>query len=436
MIQTIKQAFKMKDVRTKILWTFGLLLVYRIGCFIPIPGISPEAFASSWRDSNAGSFLEILNQVAGGALENGAILALGVGPYITSSIVIQLLTIALPPLERLSKQGDEGRRKLAVYTRYAALFMSLAQAIAIAVSFNLAGNLNTRLFGEAVPEVITILIVILVLTAGAMFTVWIGDKITEHGVSNGMSMLIFVGILSTGALAFYNSIVEVFSDINAIVTPIVFIVTLVIIFALIVFVDLGERKIPVSYAKQIKGNKQYGGQSSHIPLKINSVGVLPIIFAFSLLNFPQLIFSFFQESNAYIWYATNMGMGTWPNIILTSLLILAFSYFYASIMFNPDDVARSLQQNGGYIIGYRPGIPTRDYLRKVHRRMTFFGAVFLAFMALIPSIIFTAVMGDQGNILANSFTSIGLLICVSVALEFDKQLQAAMMMKTYKGFLK
>jgi len=426
----------MKDVRTKILWTFGLLLVYRIGCFIPIPGISPEAFASSWRDSNAGSFLEILNQVAGGALENGAILALGVGPYITSSIVIQLLTIALPPLERLSKQGDEGRRKLAVYTRYAALFMSLAQAIAIAVSFNLAGNLNTRLFGEAVPEVITILIVILVLTAGAMFTVWIGDKITEHGVSNGMSMLIFVGILSTGALAFYNSIVEVFSDINAIVTPIVFIVTLVIIFALIVFVDLGERKIPVSYAKQIKGNKQYGGQSSHIPLKINSVGVLPIIFAFSLLNFPQLIFSFFQESNAYIWYATNMGMGTWPNIILTSLLILAFSYFYASIMFNPDDVARSLQQNGGYIIGYRPGIPTRDYLRKVHRRMTFFGAVFLAFMALIPSIIFTAVMGDQGNILANSFTSIGLLICVSVALEFDKQLQAAMMMKTYKGFLK
>jgi len=436
MIKTIKEAFKQKDVRTKILWTLLFLLVYRIGCWIPIPGIEPSVFKASWEGSNAGDFLQILNAVAGGALANGAILALGVGPYITSSIVMQLLTIAIPSLERLSKQGDEGRRKIAVYTRYVALFMALAQAIAIAVSFNLSNQVVGNLFGNMVPEFVVIMFVVLVLTAGAMFTVWIGDKITEKGVSNGMSMLIFVGIISTGALAFFHSIIEVTKDINQIVTPIVFLGTLTLIFFLIVFITLGERRIPVTYAKQVKGNKMYGGQSSHIPLKINAVGVIPIIFAFSLLNFPQLIMSFFQGS-AYNWYATNMGTGTWPNIVLTALLILGFSYFYATLSFNPEDVARNLQQQGGFILGYRPGPPTRDYLKKVNNRMTFFGAMFLAFMALVPSLIFKAVMTDGGaNPLTNAFTSIGMLIIVSVALEFDKQLQGLMLMKTYKGFLK
>ena len=436
MIKTIIEALKQKDVRAKILWTLLLLLVYRIGCWIPIPGLEPDTFASDWKDSGAGEFLGILNAVAGGALQNGAILALGVGPYITSSIVIQLLTIALPPLERLSKQGNEGRRKLAVITRYVALIMSIAQATAIAVSFDLAGDLKGNLFGAVVPELVVTLIVILVLTAGSMFTVWVGDKITELGVSNGMSMLIFVGILSSGALAFADSLWPIFQgNFDNYYTPIVFVVTLTIVFFLIVFIDLGERRIPVTYAKQVKGNKMYGGQSSHIPLKVNSVGVIPIIFAFSLLNFPQLIMSFFPESGAYRWWAEWMGTGTPLNICLTALLILAFSYFYASIAFNPDDVARNLQQSGGFIIGFRPGPPTRDYLKKVHNRMTLFGAVFLAFMALVPSLVFEYLMpGSQA--LTNAFTAIGMLICVSVALEFDKQLQGLMMMKTYKGFLK
>lgn len=423
----------MKDVRNKILWTILLLFVYRVGCWIPIPGISPAAFADSWKTSRAGGFLEILNAVAGGALKNGAILALGVGPYITSSIVMQLLSYAIPSLERLTKQGDEGRRKIAVYTRYVALVMALAQSIAIAVSFNLSGSIST-LFGAMVPKAVVILIVVLVLTTGAMFTVWIGDKITELGVSNGMSMLVFIGIIASGANSFFNSILGVVNDITTIATPIIFIVTLTVIFLLIVFVDLGERRIPVSYAKQVKGNKMYGGQSTHIPLKVNAMGVLPIIFAFSLLNFPQLIMSFFQGS-AYTWYATNMGTGTWPNIVLTALLILGFSWFASLMQFNPDDVARNLQQNGGFIIGYRPGPPTRDYLKKVNNRMTMFGAIFLAFMALVPSIIFKAVLGS-GNALNTAFTSIGMLIIVSVALEFDRQLQGLMLMKTYKGFLK
>ena len=435
MIKTLVEASKMKDVRKKILFTLLFLLIYRIGAFIPVPGIDPSVFASNIDASAASDFLNLLSSLAGGALANGAILALGVGPYITSSIVMQLLTIAIPSLERLSKQGDEGRRKIAVYTRYVALFMALAQAIAIVASLGTAGQVQANVFGGNVPTVITSMIVVLILTAGAMFTVWIGDKITEHGIGNGMSMLIFIGIISTGVGAFYASVLAVFEDINAIVTPIVFIITLIVIFLFVVFVDLAERRIPVTYAKQIKGNKMYGGQSANIPIKINAVGVLPIIFAFSILNFPQLIMSiFWPHSAANIWYSQYMGAGSWANIVLTALLILGFSYFYASLSFNPEDVSRQIQQNGGFIPGFRPGIPTRDYLKRVHNRITLFGALFLMIMALVPALIFRAVMDD--NALTNAFTSIGILITVSVALEFDKQLQASMMMKTYKGFLK
>ena len=285
------------------------------------------------------------------------------------------------------------------------------------------------------PQFVIAMIVILVLVAGSMLTVWIGDKITEHGIGNGMSMLIFVGIMSTGVGAFYGAIVDVFRDISTIYIPIAFIITLSIIFFFIVFVDLAERRIPVTYAKQVKGNKMYGGQSSNIPIKINAVGVIPIIFAFSLLQFPQLIMSiFWPNSNAMYWYSNNLGVGTWLNTILTALLILGFSYFYASLSFNPEDVARNIQQQGGFILGYRPGIPTRDYLRRVHNRITLFGALFLMIMALVPSIIFLAVMPDGA--LNNAFTSVALLIIVSVALEFEKQLQAEMLMKSYKGFLK
>lgn len=448
MFKTLKDAFKMPDVRKKIFITLALLLVYRLGCWIPIPGIDPSVFnlqkgGGGLAESGASDFLRLLSSMSGGALSNGAILALGVGPYITSSIVIQLLTIALPPLERLSKQGDEGRRKIAVYTRYVALVMSLAQAIAITVAFGSAGSMKVAMFGESVPSFVVHAMVVLTLVAGSMFTVWLGDKITEHGVANGMSMLIFVGIISTGVGAFYDSLGNVFGFIGdagmnlaGLWTPVVFVITLLFIFFMIVFVDLAERRIPVNYAKQIKGNKMYGGQSQVIPLKINATGVIPIIFAFSMLQFPQLIMSiFWPDSSAYRWYASNLGSGTITNIVLTSLLILGFTFFYATLSFNPEDVARQLQQNGGMIYGYRPGAPTRDYLKRVSSRITFFGAVFLMLVALVPSLIFETVVKD-GGMLLNAFTSIGLLITVSVALEFDKQLQGLMLMKSYKGFLK
>jgi len=437
MFKTLVDACKMRDVRRKILITLALLLVYRIGAFVPIPGIDPAVFGREIDESGAQNFLNLLNSLAGGALANGAFLALGVGPYITSSIVMQLLTIAIPSLERLSKQGDEGRRKIAIYTRYVALFMALAQAIAIVVSFGIANHIQGNLFGDSVPTFLIGAIVVLALVAGAMFTVWLGDKITEHGIGNGMSMLIFIGIMSSGVLAFYQSIRSVVGDISEIVTPLVFLGTLILIFFFVVFVDLAERRIPVSYAKQVKGNKMYGGQNANIPIKINAVGVIPIIFAFSILQFPELIMSmFWNGSPAHVWYEQWLGLGSWINIVATALLILGFTFFYASLSFNPDDVSRQIQQNGGFILGFRPGIPTRDYLRRVHNRITLFGAFFLMIMAVVPALIFRGVFGPGGHPLTNAFTSIGILIIVSVALEFDKQLQAQMMIKSYKGFLK
>ena len=436
MFKTLREAFKMPDVRKKIFITLFILLIYRIGCWLPVPGIDPGVFKAGIEGSGAKDFLNLMSSLAGGALANGAILALGVGPYITSSIVMQLMTIAIPSLERLNKQGDEGRKKIAIYTRYVALFMSIAQAVAIVTSFAGAGSIMDNIFGAEVPSIVVSALVILTLVAGSMFTVWLGDKITEHGVSNGMSMLIFIGIISTGVSAFFDSIMKVVQDINEIINPLVFIATLLLIFFFIVWVDLAERRIPVTYAKQVKGNKMYGGQSSVIPIKINATGVIPIIFAFAMLNFPQLIMSiFWPDSPAYRWFMLNLGAGTWMNIVLTALLILGFTYFYATLSFKPEDVSRQIQQNGGFILGYRPGMPTTMYLKKVSNRITLFGALFLMMMALVPSLIFKAVVPDGGALLT-AFTSIGLLIIVSVALEFDKQLQGQMLMKSYKGFLK
>jgi preprotein translocase subunit SecY len=434
MLKTLKEAFKQKDLRNKILFTLLCLLIYRIGCFLPVPGIDPSVFRDEVNSGEAGtSFLSLISSLSGGALSNGAILALGVGPYITSSIVVQLLTVAIPALERLSHQGSEGRKKLAVITRYVALAMALAQAIAIVLNLPMKSNL----LWNGAPELLIQAMVVLTLVGGSMFTVWLGDKMTEMGVANGMSMLVFIGILSTGVGAFYNSIVRVFNDISTIATPIVFAITLILIFTLIVFFDLSERRIPVTYAKQVKGNKMYGGQTANIPIKLNATGVMPIIFALSLINFPQLIMSiFWPSSKAYIWYASNMGTGSWPNMVVTALLILAFAYFYATLSFNPKEVSLQIQRNGGFILGYRPGKPTTDYLKKVSNRITLFGAIFLMFMALVPSIIFKSIPALNGDSLTTAFTSIGMLIIVSVALEFDKQVQAQMLMKQYKGFLK
>ncbi len=430
MWKTIVNAFKIKDVRNKILITIALLFIYRLGCYIPVPGFT----MISDTDLSQFTFLNIMSAVSGGALQYGSFFAMGIGPYINASIIIQLLTVGIPALERLSKQGEEGRRKINNYTRIMTLFLAIAQAIGILVGFK--SYVHTEyLFGETgFASFISYVFLVIVYTAGAALTMWIGERITDYGVSNGISMLIFAGILATAG----TSILNTFTNWNeyTIWTLLGFVVVAILIFAAIVLVNDAERKIPVQYAKQVKGRKMYGGQSTFIPIKVNASGVMPLIFAFAILSFPDLVMNLFglstENSGFYKWWSTYMGSGTWLYMVVLCLLILFFSYFYNQIQFNPDDISKSIQGNGGFIPGTRPGKPTADYLKRVSNKITLFGAIFLALVALIPSAIFKAIDGG----LMNVFSATGLLIIVSVALEFDQALQSQIMMKTYKGFLK
>ena len=436
MFKTLADAFKIKEVRTKLLLTLLLLFIYRLGCWLPVPGINVSAFGES---ISSNTFLSLLSSISGGALSQGSFLALGVSPYITSSLIVQILASAIPSWQRqLKEEGAEGRKKITQYTKIIALIIAFVQAIGIAVLFGNRETINTSVFFGS--EALSYGFIVLMITSGAMFTVWLGEKITEIGIGNGMSLLIFVGILSSAG----TGIMQNFSNLGiggettqtAIWQLVGFTVVLIAIFALVVFVDGGERKVGVQYAKQMKGRKMYGGQSTYIPIRVNANGVMPIILASSLLSFPQMLFNMFwpTETGGFIgWWNTYIGAGTWVYAVLLSLLILAFAYYWTMSQFDPDEISRQIQQNGGFITGIRPGKPTAQYLNTINKRITLFGALFLAFMALIPTIIFTA-MGNGG--LTGAFSATGMLIVVSVALEFNKQLEAQMMMKNYRGFLK
>lgn len=440
MFETLKQAFKVKEIRIKIWITLALLLVYRFGCYIPVPGVGTSLIASD--TVNSLSYLNIMNMMTGGSLQTGTLFAMGIGPYINSSIIIQLLAVAIPSLERLSKQGEEGRKKISQYTRYLTIILAVIQATGILLNYSdtlvAADNqtpLANMLFGQ---EWLAYVVVILFFTAGTVVTMWIGERITDYGVSNGISLLIFAGIISSAGQALIPMIGNVWatdgSNLNNFWKLIFMLVAIIVVFVCIVTVELAERKIPVQYAKQIRGQKMYGGQSTVIPIKVNSNGVLPLIFAFSILSFPELIMTLFGWSNSDfgIWWAQWMGTSSWLYMVILSLLIIFFAYFYTSIQFNPEDISKSIQQNGGFIMGIRPGKPTAQYLKKISGRITLFGAIFLAFIALVPSIVFKAI--DPTNY--NVFTATSMLIVVSVAIEFNTALQSQIMMKNYKGFLK
>ena len=425
MWQTLVNAFKIKEVRRKILITIALLFVYRLGCFIPVPGVNLFSGLENY------TYLQIMSGVSGGALQYGTFFAMGIGPYINASIIIQLLTVGIPALERLSKQGEEGRRRINAYTRILTLVLAIAQAIGILVAFKTSVD-TTKIFNTAgnssFLNFISYGFLVVVYTAGACLTMWLGERITDYGVSNGISMLIFAGIISTAGTA----IINLFTNWNesSIWTILAFVVVAIAIFAAIVTVNDAERKIPVQYAKQVKGRKMYGGQSTHIPIKVNASGVMPLIFAFSILSFPDMIMNLFGVSDN--WWIRNVGTGSWVYMVLLCVLILFFSYFYNQIQFNPDDISKSIQGNGGFIPGTRPGKPTADYLRRIAGRITLFGAIFLALLALVPSLVFKSI----DTSLVNVFSATGLLIIVSVALEFEQALQSQIMMKNYKGFLK
>ena len=434
MFKNFINAFKVKEIRNKILLTILLVLIYRLGCWIPVPGVDASAFAA--QVSGDEGFLGLLSSVSGGALANGSLLALGIAPYVSASIIIQLLTIAIPSLERLSKLGDEGKKKIASYTKLAALVLAIAQAVAIVISFEGVLKESTLGDGLTLPTWMVGIFVTLVLIAGSMFTYWLGEKITELGISNGQSILIFVGILSTAATSLLTNVTNIFNgDVSSLTELLLFLLALILIFGFIVWIDGSERKVPVQYAKQIKGRKMYGGQSTYIPIRVNATGVMPIIFAMSLLSFPQLILSIFVDTSTngfYLWYSKWLGTGSWVYIILVGLLITFFAYFWSQVTFNPEDISKNIQQNGGFIPGIRPGKPTAEYLKKISNRVTLFGALFLSIIAIIPSLIFKSI----GGTLVGAFSATGLLIVVSVAIEFDKSLEAQMLMKSYKGFLK
>ncbi len=443
MFETLKNAFKTKEIRVKIWLTLALILVYRIGCYVPVPTFNAVAMIDSEIIKNS-DFLGILNTITGGSMQNATIFALGVLPFINSSIIMQLLALVIPALERLSKEGDEGREKLTQITRIVAIVLAVVQAIGIVVGFKsfIRPTFGFEMNAEGDP-ILTMAITIVLLTAGSVMVMWLSERITEYGIGNGTSIIIFIGILSTaGTTLAHNAFPMIGKKWEYIWNLLGFIALVVAIFVFIVFMDGSERRIAVQYSKQIKGNKMYGGQTTYIPIRVNGSGVMPIIFASSLLMFPQMIIQlFFANTEAAAWYARYMGSGTAVYYVLLALFILGFSYFYAQIQFNPDDVSRNIQQYGGFIPGIRAGKPTSDFLRKINNRITLFGALFLMIISLVPTFLFLALSGQysdpQYNLgFASSFSATGLLIVVSVALEINKQLESQIMMKHYKGFLK
>ncbi len=436
MFETIKNAFRNKDIRKKLLLTLVLLFVFRLGCYIPVPGLDRSNFSNAILSND---FLQLMSGITGNALANGTLFALGIGPYINASIIIQLLTVGIPYLERLSKQGEEGRKKITLYTRILTIILAIIQSVGIIVNFaNSEGAIQTSIFFDSTW--LAGIYMTIVYTAGACLVMWLGERITDYGVGNGISMIIFIGILSTAGISILGKFEELFGgDLNALLDLAIFIVLAIIIFFCIVYVDLAERRIPVQYAKQVRGTKMYGGQSSVIPMKITGNGVMPLIFAFAILSFPSMIISLFwpgstAQTNLANWFSgsSQYWYGQVIYAVALCLLIFAFAFFYAQIEFNPDDVAKQIQGNGGFIQGIRPGKPTAAYLKKINKRITLFGAIFLTLVAFIPSVAFSW----AGQDLVNVFSTTGILIVVSVALEFDKQLQSQVMMKNYKGFLK
>ncbi len=440
MFETLKNAFKVKEIRVKIWWTLLFLLLYRLGCYIPIPGVGSELITSDQLKNV--SYLNIMSMMTGGALAQGTWFAMGISPYINSSIIIQLLTVAIPALERMSKAGEEGRRGINNITRYVAILLAVIQSVGILLNYGtklveVEGHLSlTRiLFNQ---KWLAYVVAVIFYASGTAVTMWIGERITDYGIGNGISLLIFVGVISSAGLFFVSQIQTIVTSsgtaaLNAFWVLVGYIVAIIIVFGCIVFVELAERKIPVQYAKQVKGRKMYGGQSSVIPIKVNANGVMPLIFAFSILSFPELIMTmFWPTSSALMWWQQWMGTGSWLYMVVLCLLILGFAYFYTTIQFNPEEISRSIQQNGGFILGIRPGNPTTEYLKRVSNRITLFGAIFLALVALIPSIVFRLI--DPGS--ASVFTATGMLIAVSVALELNTSLESQIMMKNYKGFLK
>ncbi len=422
MLAALKNAMKIPDLRKKILYTAALLAVYRVGSFVPVPGVNAAQLAQQL-GVDGGNLFGFLNLFTGGALERFTVFAQGVSPYITASIVMNLLAIVIPSLEKLSKEGPEGRKVIARYTRYATVVLAVIQAFGTTMMARAWGvTSNPTFFG--------LTLIMLTLTAGTMFTMWLGEKISEKGIGNGISLLIFVNIVAALPAGTINALRAVGEGGLNIFSLFAYLLISIVVIAAVVMITRGERRVPVQYAKRVVGRKVYGGQTTHIPLKVNQAGVIPVIFASSVLTFPLTLASFVPAMAGLVRW---LDYGTFGYNLLYVILVLFFTYFYTAVTFNPIEVATNMKKNGGYIPGLRPGKPTSDYLDKILSRITLPGAIFLAVIAVLPFVV-AAVTRIPSNIL--SFGGTGLLIIVGVALDTMQQIEAHLLMRHYEGFLK
>ena len=428
MFQTLKNAWAMPELRKKILYTLFIILIFRFGSCIPVPFIDTQLLAQYFEQASTnGSMLGYLDMFSGGGLSRATIFAMSITPYINASIILQLLTVAIPALERMVKDGgEEGRKKIASWTRYVGVLLGLLQGLSYYALLRNQGFLSDK-------GVLAAVTIIMTFTAGTALIMWMGEHITQKGIGNGISIILFAGIVSRGP-SLMRTLGNLFqTGTSGIVSAILMIIIGIFIVVFIVFMSNAERRIPVQYAKRVVGRKMYGGQSTHLPIKVNASGVMPIIFASSILALPQTVSMFWQlEAGTVGAHILNLfSQRSVVYIVLYALLILAFAYFYASIQFNPIEIANNLKKNGGFIPGFRPGKPTSDFITKALGKVTFVGALFLAVVALLPLIV-GAVNSSLRNV-ALGGTSV--IIVVGVALDTVKQMEAQMLMRHHKGFL-
>lgn len=422
MFETLKNAWKIPDLRKKMIFTFLMLVVYRLGAVIPVPGIDRSVINQMFSGGAAG-LLDFFDLMSGGAFKDFTIFAINIYPYITSSIILQLLTIAIPKLEEIFK-AEDGKKKMGQWTRYITVVLALIQATAYSIGF-----FNSAIIDKSFFSIAT---VIITLTAGTAFLMWLGELITQKGIGNGISLLIFTGIVSRYPADVATMIRSVSTGTASIISVIIFLIFAAIIVVGVIAIQQGERRIPVQYAKKVVGRKMYGGQNTHIPMKVLMAGVMPVIFASTLLAIPQTLAFFFPNMAPFVqkYFSAVQSPGIYIYTILNILLIIFFTYFYTAVQFNPFEYSNTLKENGGFIPGIRPGRPTADYLNKVLNRITIAGALALAIIATVPTLVMSFT-----NLRIN-FGGTSLLIVTGVALETMKQIEAQMMMRHYKGFLK
>lgn len=424
MLKTISHAFKVAEIRSKMIFTLLMLVVFRIGSNIPVPGID-RATLSQVFTGETGLF-DLFDLFSGGSFSQFTIFALSITPYITASIIIQLLTIAFPYFERLAKEGEEGRKKMAQITRYLTIVLALIQALGLTVGLFRKAVIDQTWFSFAV--------IILVLTAGTAFLMWLGEQINDKGIGNGISLIIFSGIVARIPSGLRSIWTQYADGQLSVVTLLIFLLFAIVVILGVIEVQQGTRRIPVQYAKRVVGRKMYGGQSTHIPLKVNQAGVIPVIFALSILQFPLTITYFFPGTafTEFVtkWLSPAGNPGVWVYAVFNVILIIFFNYFYTAVTFNPVEVAQNMKANGGFIPGIRPGKATVEYLSKVMSRISFVGAVFLAVIATLPTLV------GQLTGMNIHFGGTSLLIAVGVALDTMKQLENQMVMRNYQGFLK